>query len=58
MVRSRQALIDLYERAVAWKNRWIKMLFTVFCVLLVSMAVIIFYFIWDATHESVGVIRY
>lgn len=52
------ALIDIYERALDSKNRWIKRLFTLCCVLAAILAVIVFYFIWDATNPTDGIIKY
>lgn len=52
------ALVDIYERALVNKNRWIKRLFILCCVLASILAVIVFYFIWDATSPTEGIIKY
>ena len=43
-------LIDLYERSIASKNRWIRWLFTLIIVLLVFMIVILLLDVFD--HEN------
>lgn len=50
-----QALIDLYERVIKHKNRWIRVLFTAFCLVVVFVFAVLIY---DITHRTVGWITY
>ena len=52
------SLIEMYERIISHKNKWIRRLAiacAVFCVVLIA---IVCYFVWDATHPYAGVIQY
>ena len=51
----RDALIDLYERAIASKNRWIRNLFVTLIALLLVCAIFI---IFDMSTPSIGYFRY
>ena len=48
-------LITLYERVVAEKNRYIKLLVTISCVL---VGILVFILLFDITNGAVGFIRY
>ena len=48
-------LITLYERVVAEKNRYIKLIVTISCVL---VGILVFILLFDITHGAVGFIRY
>lgn len=52
------SLVEMYERIISHKNKWIRRLSiacAVFCVVLIA---IVCYFVWDATHPYAGVIQY
>lgn len=49
------ALVDMYERTLATKNKWIQRLFVVCCCLLVF---VLAYLVMDATNGNFGLIRY
>ena len=52
------SLVEMYDRIISHKNKWIRRLAiacAVFCVVLIA---IVCYFVWDATHPYAGVIQY
>lgn len=51
-------IIQLYERAIANKNKTIKMLYIACAVLIVLLLIIVLYFCWDITHPNMGLIKY
>lgn len=52
------ALIEMYERMISHKNKWIRRLAIACAVFCVVLIVIVCYFIWDATHPYAGIIQY
>ena len=50
--------VEMYERIIAEKNRWIRVLTIACAVFCVVLIVIVWYFIWDATHPHAGIIQY
>ena len=50
--------VEMYERVIAEKNRWIRVLTIACAVFCVVLIVIVCYFIWDATHPYAGIIQY
>ena len=50
--------VEMYERVIAEKNRWIRRLAIACAVFVVVLIAIVLYFIWDATHPQAGIIQY
>ena len=50
--------VEMYERIIAEKNRWIRVLTIACAVFCVVLIVIVWYFIWDATNPHAGIIKY
>ena len=51
-------LVEMYERIISHKNKWIRRLSIACAVFGVVLIVIVCYFIWDATHPYAGIIQY
>lgn len=52
------SLVEMYERIISHKNKWIRRLSIACAVFCVVLIVIVCYFIWDATHPHAGIIQY
>lgn len=52
------SLIEMYERIISHKNKWIRRLAIACAVFVVVLIAIVLYFIWDATHPQAGIIQY
>ena len=52
------SLVEMYERIILHKNKWIRRLSIACAVFCVVLIVIVCYFIWDATHPHAGIIQY
>ena len=52
------ALIQLYEKSLASKDKLIKAALIACGVLMAVLVVVVLYFCWDVTHPAIGLIQY
>lgn len=52
------SLVEMYERIISNKNKWIRRLSIACVVFFIVLIAIVLYFIWDATHPQAGIIQY
>lgn len=52
------ALIQLYEKSLASKDKLIKALLIACGVLMAVLVIVTLYFCWDVTHPAIGLIQY